>query len=43
MSQSIVEVKGVKKVYQSGNTTITALDTATESFEKGALTLIMGP
>lgn len=43
MTEKIVEVKGVKKVYQSGDTTITALDTATEYFEQGKLTLIMGP
>lgn len=39
----VIEVKKVKKVYKSGDTTITALNTATESFKKGELTLIMGP
>lgn len=42
-SSIIVSVEGVKKCYPSGDTIITALDTATESFEKGKLTLIMGP
>jgi putative ABC transport system ATP-binding protein len=43
MSQKIVEVKNVRKEYQSGDTTIVALDTTTEFFNKGELTLIMGP
>jgi putative ABC transport system ATP-binding protein len=42
-SSVVVKVEGVKKCYPSGDTIITALDTATESFEKGKLTLIMGP
>ncbi len=42
-SSTVIEVEGVKKIYQSGDTTITALDTATETFNKGELTLIMGP
>jgi len=42
-NNTIVEVKNVKKVYQSGDTTITALDTTSEQFRTGELTLIMGP
>src|SRR5690606_20453324 len=42
-SQKIIEVINVKKTYQSGDTTVVALDNATESFNKGELTLIMGP
>lgn len=40
---TIIEVKNVKKIYQSGDTTITALDTTSESFNRNELTLIMGP
>lgn len=43
MTEAIVEVKNVKKTYKSGDTTIVALDTASETFNKGELTLIMGP
>ena len=43
MPEKIIEVKNVKKVYQSGDTQIVALDTANETFNKGELTLIMGP
>lgn len=43
MGTAIVEVKHVKKTYQSGDTTIVALDTTSETFNKGELTLIMGP
>jgi len=43
MSTPIIEVKKVKKTYRSGDTTIVALDTASEIFSKGELTLIMGP
>lgn len=43
MTEAIVEVKNVKKTYNSGDTTIVALDTASETFNKGELTLIMGP
>ena len=43
MSQVIVRVDKVKKTYQSGDTLVTALDTTSETFNKGELTLIMGP
>ncbi|WP_177765516.1 ABC transporter ATP-binding protein [Flavobacterium sp. I3-2] len=43
MNQAIVRVENVKKTYQSGDTLVTALDTSTETFNKGELTLIMGP
>ena len=43
MNQAIVQVKNVKKTYQSGDTLVTALDSTTETFNKGELTLIMGP
>lgn len=43
MPETIIEVKGVKKTYQSGDTTVVALDTTDVVFNKGELTLIMGP
>ena len=43
MNQAIVRVQNVKKTYQSGDTLVTALDSTTETFNKGELTLIMGP
>ena len=43
MPEVIIEVKGVKKTYQSGDTTVVALDHTDEVFNKGELTLIMGP
>lgn len=43
MPETIIEVKGVKKTYQSGDTTVVALDTTDAVFNKGELTLIMGP
>lgn len=39
----IIEVKNVKKVYQSGDSSIVALDTTNETFKTHELTLIMGP
>lgn len=39
----IVRLKGVSKIYQTGDTTITALAKTDLSFESGKLTLIMGP
>lgn len=43
MPERVIEVKGVKKTYQSGDTTVVALDTTNEVFRIGELTLIMGP
>lgn len=43
MREEIVELKRVKKLYQTGDTTITALDTTDMHFESNKLTLIMGP
>lgn len=43
MQEQIVKLKGVKKVYQTGDTTITALDTTDVHFDTNKLTLIMGP
>lgn len=43
MQEQIVKLKGVKKLYQTGDTTITALDTTDVHFETNKLTLIMGP
>lgn len=43
MHEEIVKLKGVKKLYQTGDTTITALDTTDMHFESNKLTLIMGP
>lgn len=42
-TNSVVEVINGKKTYKSGDTTTVALDTATVSFNKCELTLIMGP
>lgn len=41
-TNSVVEVINGKKTYKSGDTTTVALDTATVSFNKCELTLIMG-
>jgi len=43
MQEKIVKLNGVKKVYKTGDTTITALDTTSISFDANQLTLIMGP
>lgn len=43
MEDTIVKLEHVKKIYQTGDTTITALDTTSIQFESGKLTLIMGP
>lgn len=43
MSQEIVRLEGVNKIYQTGDTTITALDKTDISFHTNKLTLIMGP
>lgn len=43
MPQEIVRLEGVNKVYQTGDTTITALDKTNISFFSNKLTLIMGP
>lgn len=43
METEIVKLENVKKIYKTGDTTITALDTTTISFETQKLTLIMGP
>src|SRR5690606_24855349 len=43
MQQPIITLKGVKKTYQTGDTTITALDSTDLTLNKGELTLIMGP
>lgn len=43
MNQPIVKVVKVKKTYPSGDTLVTALDTTTEVFSTGEVTLIMGP
>ncbi|WP_345065150.1 ABC transporter ATP-binding protein [Sphingobacterium thermophilum] len=43
MEKEIVRLESVKKIYKTGDTTITALDTTTISFETSKLTLIMGP
>lgn len=43
METEIVKLENVKKIYKTGDTTITALDTTTISFETHKLTLIMGP
>lgn len=42
-SSEIVKLRGVSKIYQTGDTSITALDQTDLSFESGKLTLIMGP
>lgn len=43
MPQEIVKLKGVTKVYQTGDTVITALDKTDLCFGTHTLTLIMGP
>lgn len=43
MPKQIVTLENVKKIYKTGDTTITALDSTTISFETNKLTLIMGP
>lgn len=43
MPEQIVTLENVKKIYKTGDTTITALDSTTISFETNKLTLIMGP
>ena len=43
MSEEIVRLEGVNKVYKTGDTTITALNTTDISFYTHKLTLIMGP
>src|SRR5690606_39219548 len=43
MQKPIIEIKNAKKVYKSGDTIVTALDTANVTFNTGELTLIMGP
>lgn len=43
MQEQIVRLEGVSKLYETGDTTITALDTTDLNFESGKLTLIMGP
>lgn len=41
--QSIIKLKGVSKIYQTGDNTITALHQTDLELFNGALTLIMGP
>lgn len=43
MSEEIVRLDGVNKIYQTGDTTITALAKTDISFHANKLTLIMGP
>lgn len=43
MPEQIVTLENVKKIYRTGDTTITALDSTTISFETNKLTIIMGP
>lgn len=43
MPEQIITLENVKKIYRTGDTTITALDSTTISFETNKLTLIMGP
>ncbi|MFD2556232.1 ABC transporter ATP-binding protein [Sphingobacterium tabacisoli] len=43
MEQEIVRLKQVNKIYKTGDSSITALDTTDVSFETNKLTLIMGP
>lgn len=43
MEAEIVKLEGVNKIYQTGDTTITALDKTDLTFESNKLTLIMGP
>ena len=43
MKETIISLKGVNKKYETGDTTITALDETTLELQRGELTLIMGP
>ncbi|MCA5004823.1 ABC transporter ATP-binding protein [Sphingobacterium bovistauri] len=43
MTTEIVKLNDVNKIYKTGDTTITALDKTSISFETSKLTLIMGP
>ena len=43
MQETIISLKGVNKIYKTGDTTITALDLTDLELRKGELTLIMGP
>jgi putative ABC transport system ATP-binding protein len=43
MQETIISLKGVSKIYKTGDTTITALDETDLTLKKGELTLIMGP
>lgn len=43
MQETIISLKGVNKIYKTGDTTITALDRTDLELRKGELTLIMGP
>jgi len=43
MENEIVKLNQVNKIYKTGDTTITALDKTSISFETNKLTLIMGP
>jgi putative ABC transport system ATP-binding protein len=43
MEQEIVRLEQVNKIYKTGDSNITALDTTDVSFETNKLTLIMGP
>ena len=43
MQETVISLKGVNKIYKTGDTTITALDSTYLELKKGELTLIMGP
>lgn len=43
MQDTIISLKGVNKIYKTGDTTITALDQTDLDLRSGELTLIMGP
>jgi putative ABC transport system ATP-binding protein len=43
MQETIISLRGVSKIYKTGDTTITALDETNLVLRKGELTLIMGP
>jgi len=43
MHETVISLKGVNKIYKTGDTTITALDSTDLELKKGELTLIMGP
>ena len=43
MQETIISLKGVNKIYKTGDTTITALEQTDLELRKGELTLIMGP